>query len=308
MRFSILIPIYNRLEITKRGLSLLYDALDHYRLNGNNRHEFDVVVIDDGSTDGSSAWIAGHYKEIHLLAGDGNLWWSGATNKGAVFSIEKLNADYLLLWNDDIAPDKDYFLKVEEVFDQYVPADTVIGSRILSKLTGKTWSIGGFFNRRWGRYGMYNEVDDPTSLFFECDWLPGMGTFVPTSIIRSSNLYWDDRRFPQYHGDSDFTLRCKENGYAVQTCLSLIIYNESDNAVKPGKDNWKTLWTGLVSMRSNYNFRKRLIFYRLHGTPPTFYWGLGSTYFFYIGSWFKRYLRRLTTSLIPGTKELTRTV
>lgn len=298
IRFSILIAIHNRLEITKRGLKVLYTALDHYQKEGKGKCTFEVVVIDDGSTDGSSEWISQNYPAVHLLKGDGNLWWSGATNKGAEYSIDQLGVDYVLLWNDDIVPDVNYFITVENVYTSQDLSRMVIGSRIILKRTNKTWSVGGFFNRTSGRYGMY---DDPgqTAGFFECDWQPGMGTFVPASVLRS-NIYWDAQNFPQYHGDSDYTLRCKKNGYKVATCLALVIYNESDNRPK-GKSTWKTLWNSLVSVRSNYNIRQRLNFYSRHGLIPLSFYGLGRTYFFHIGSFVKHtYFKRPTA--IPAIK------
>src|SRR5882757_9090479 len=116
IRFSILIPIYNRLKITQQGLSSLYKALDRYAVTGQGKCQFDIVVIDDGSTDGSSQRISEHYPAVHLLQGTGDLWWSGAINLGARYTVEQLNSDYLLLWNDDIFPAENYFTEVENVF------------------------------------------------------------------------------------------------------------------------------------------------------------------------------------------------
>ena len=289
LKFSILIPIYNRLNITRQGLGSLYEALDRYDASSRGDCRFDVVVIDDGSTDGSSAWIAANYPSVHLLQGTGELWWSGAINMGARYAIDQLGSDYLLLWNDDITPADDYFLEIEKMFRHHTLGDTIIGSRILVKeKKDRVWSIGGYFNRTWGRYGLYTDPGGEHNGFFECDWQPGMGTLVPASVLRDHNLFWDDKIFPQYHGDSDFTLRCKRTGIPVKTCLDLVIYNSSETSGLGRISDLHKFWLSLTSMRSNYNIQKRLVFYRRHGLMPLFYWGLGCTYFFYVGSFFKR--------------------
>jgi GT2 family glycosyltransferase len=289
--FSILIPIYNRLQVTREGLKALRRSLDQYAISGSAACRFEIVVIDDGSTDGSSTWIAANYPEIHIVQGTGNLWWSGAINRGSRYAIDHLNSDYLLLWNDDINPAADYFLQVEKIFLAHSFGDTIIGSKIVSKgAVDRIWSVGGYFNRVSGKYGMFVDPGTEPKEFFECDWLPGMGTFVPTSILKANGLDWDERRFPQYHGDSDFTLRCKDKGYKIKTCLSLVIYNSSETSGLGQINTLKDFWRSLSSIRSNNNINKRLIFYRQHGLPPFCYVGLVKTYVMTAGSFCKRKL------------------
>lgn len=288
IHFSILIPVHNRLRVTQQGLRSLYNALGHYQRSGRAACHFEVLVIDDGSTDGTSAWIAENYPSIHLIPGDGDLWWSGAINRGARYAIRELHSNYLLLWNDDITPADNYFLEVERVFLDTPPANAIIGSRIvIREKNDQIWSVGGYFNKKWGRYGMYYDPGADKE-FFECDWLPGMGTFVPTSILENNDLSWDEKKFPQYHGDSDFTLRCKAKGIAIRTCLSFLIYNNPQTSGLGQITDLRGLWQSLVSMRSNFNIPKRLVFYRRHGIFPLYYWGLAVTYVLYIGSFFKR--------------------
>ena len=52
MNVSIVIPPYNRLPILEKGLF----ALENQKLN-TNISNYEVIVVDDGSTDGTSSWI-----------------------------------------------------------------------------------------------------------------------------------------------------------------------------------------------------------------------------------------------------------
>ena len=285
---SILIPIHNRLAVTKQGLSYIKEALDLYYLGRNTLCDFQVVVIDDGSTDGSSEWIKENHPEIHILKGDGNLWWSGAVNMGAKYSINELHAGYLLLWNDDVIPGENYFAHLEKWMTDNRMDNTIVGSKIVVHNNSHTiWSVGGFFNPFSGKAGMYNQEVAANGNFLKCDWQPGMGTLIPTSIITKFNLWWDEKKFPQYHGDSDFVLRCKRKGVKVVTDLNLILYNRTELTGITKKKSIKDLYNGLTSVRSNYNFHKYFLFYTQHGVIPFVYYGMFKKYFFYIGGYIK---------------------
>jgi len=52
MNVSIVIPTYNRLPILEKCLV----ALENQKLN-KNINNYEVIVVDDGSTDGTSLWI-----------------------------------------------------------------------------------------------------------------------------------------------------------------------------------------------------------------------------------------------------------
>ena len=52
MLISVVIPTYNRLPILKKCL----DALENQILNVEI-HNFEIVIVDDGSTDGTVDWL-----------------------------------------------------------------------------------------------------------------------------------------------------------------------------------------------------------------------------------------------------------
>ena len=53
MNVSIVIPTYNRLPILEKCLG----ALENQKLN-TNISNYEVIVVDDGSTDGTTSWLS----------------------------------------------------------------------------------------------------------------------------------------------------------------------------------------------------------------------------------------------------------
>lgn len=258
---SILIPIYNRLEITKEGLEFLYKSLEYYEKSEKNSLVFKIIVIDDGSTDGSSDWISNNYKDIHLLKGDGNLWWSGSINMGARYAIETFNSDYLFLLNDDAIIKEDYFVNLE--FELISKGNCIIGSNIFDINTKKSWSSLMAFNRFTGvsRF-ISNEEKKPIK------WVTGMGVLIPVQVINTIG-YWDQKNFPQYFGDSDFGIRASKTGYKVICCENLVLYNKTEYSSYKGTDIrsfFKSL--SYKNKGSRYNLLIRLKFYRKHCVTP----------------------------------------
>jgi GT2 family glycosyltransferase len=149
--------------------------------------------------------------------------------------------------------------------------------------------MGGYFNPRTGRYGMYGYFEEDSGQFsrmYEVDWLPGMGTIIPKSAVERIG-YWDNVRFPQYHGDSDFTYRAKINGFRLFVNPSLRIFNSVGNTGIEHEGSLKGLLHLLTDIRSKSNIEKNFRFYRLYAASPRAYLPLIWTYIEVLGGFFK---------------------
>ena len=105
----IIIPVFNRKHFTKACLiSLLNQAYSEYR----------ILVIDHGSTDGTSEMILNEFTNVTLINGEDSLWWAGATNLGVykVLELSASNDDLILTLNNDLVVDTDYLNQLLNVY------------------------------------------------------------------------------------------------------------------------------------------------------------------------------------------------
>lgn len=285
MKLAILIPVFNNLDFTMQCLERLEKGIQRAE---NKLIESTIIITDDGSTDGTGKWLAENKKDVVVLHGDGNLWWSGGINLAAHHAIDIIQTDYILWWNNDIEPDEDYFKNLF-IRIQNNPDKNVIGSKIYMKGVNKIWGFGGYFNQKNGEKGMYGNWQDDSSEYQSprvVDWLPGMGSVFPQEVF-STIGFLDEKRFPQYHGDSDYTLRAKKAGYSITVYPDLVLFNDVTNSGLRHDNTFKVLRRSLTSIKSNYNIKKEWLFYKIHGESFRTYRGFFSKFNKYIGGFFK---------------------
>ena len=83
---SIIIPHWN-------GIDVLSECLDS--LKQTVYPNFEIIVVDNASTDGSGDWIKDHHPRIKLIKNDQNYGYSGGCNRG----IPKADGDLVVFLN-----------------------------------------------------------------------------------------------------------------------------------------------------------------------------------------------------------------
>jgi GT2 family glycosyltransferase len=251
-RIYALIPVFNGIQHTQTTVSALKPLMPP----GGK-----IVVIDDGSTDGTEEILNREHPEVTVLRGDGNLWWSGAINMGARFALEE-GADYVLFLNNDVILSDNFLEELLKGAQEFPEA--LISSKILSSdEPWKVWSSGGRVNWWSGKFWMLGcgQADDHRyNEPLEADWLPGMSVLVPVGVFRQ-NVWVDDKAFPQYAGDTDFSLRARKAGFNLIVWSSSVIYNKVRNSGVVSKlllgvepFSFRLLWECLTSIKSSVSF------------------------------------------------------
>ncbi len=264
---DIIIPVHNSLSYTKKCLAGLEDLTAKA---SSDAWRFEVVLVDDGSDDGTAEWVRAHHPAVHLCFGDGNLWWSGGINLGMQYALNELQTDYILWWNNDIHPANDYFDQLTNLL-QRGELSTVYGSKIYkSEPPGVIWSFGGFFHHRWGysfSYGKDLPDGDQFSKPLEADWLPGMGSVFSREIIETVGEV-NAANFPQYHADVDYTCRVRKTGHKLIVEPKLRIWNDTGHTGQSHELRFGRLLPALYDIQSPDHFRKEWLLYRKHAPTP----------------------------------------
>jgi GT2 family glycosyltransferase len=203
---EVIIPVHNRRAVTLRCLELL---------EKQSNVQFQVTVVDDGSSDGTSEAIRERFPKVDVLHGDGSLWWAGATNVGIRHALDRQRvAPYILMLNDDVEIDPDYLSSMER--HAHAHPTSLIGSlAVYGDDPGRAFWCGQAASYRQCRYGYVRR--EHLKGCVSADALPGRGMLVPTEAFRRVGLF-DEKSFPQYAADFDFSLRARNAGYELLCC------------------------------------------------------------------------------------------
>jgi GT2 family glycosyltransferase len=194
----IIIPVYNRKAITLKCL----ETLSH---NGD-LHRYHIVVVDDSSTDGTSAAINTLYPDVTVLTGDGNLWWTGAIAMGMKYARER-GAEYFFWLNDDCLPAPDTLPGLVD-FMQSHPNILVAPTAYASEFSPQNRQSNGAYGR--GKPQVYD--DGVLSVDSMSGWCVG----IPSAVCDRIGVP-DAKKFPHYAGDDIYVLQAIRSGF--QACI-----------------------------------------------------------------------------------------
>lgn len=260
----IVVPVHNRKALTQRFLECL--AAQTFR-------DFAVIVVDDGSTDGTSEVIRDKFPEVILIRGDGNLWWTGAVNLGIRRALLDASADdAVVIINDDLEVDPAYLNRLHRVWQS--SPDTLIGSVVVDINDPDHILYGGQKIGRWiAKFTDLNRgkrlSDFSSDYRVEVSTLHGMGTLIPVSVFRDTGLY-DDKHFQQC-GDYELPCRASNLGYSLVTTYDAVVKTHKDAS---DRINVRTLYSikdlkhYFFGVKSNFRLKYRLFLARAIATNP----------------------------------------
>ena len=96
----IVLPVHNRIDETK----LFIQALKRQTYK-----DFHLILVDDGSSDGTADYISNEMSNLTILKGNGKLWWAGSLEKGRKHLLnlkEMTDGNIIMIINNDTTFDE----------------------------------------------------------------------------------------------------------------------------------------------------------------------------------------------------------
>ena len=238
----VVMPVHNRVGFTRACLG----ALGRQTVNG-----FRIVVVDDGSSDGTAEMILREFSAVRLLRGDGTLWWTGATNLGVAEALGG-GATHILTLNNDTVPAEDF---VECLLRSAgVAPGALIGAYAVDAATGAPVYAGETI--RWATASYQSHLGGERRRV-EVTHFPGRGLLIPVEVFGQIG-YFDGEHFPQTAADYDFTHRARRAGYRIycEGSAVLRVYPEASGDSKYRREKgWGNYYRHLFDVKGGGNLR-----------------------------------------------------
>ncbi len=206
MKFSVIIPTFNRAEMVCRCVQSIIDAGDD---------DVEVIVVDDCSPDDTGEKIKATFGDrVRYTRNDKNSFQAVSRNNGAKLAT----GDYLFFLDDDNVVDKNIFHEIEKAFEEN-PKLGLVAPMAIHMRPGKSnviWSLGSDFNR-WTSQPRDNHPNLPieelpeTPKAYHTSYYPN-GFVVPRKVFDEVGGF--DERYVQIFEESDFGWKVGEAGFA----------------------------------------------------------------------------------------------
>ncbi|MDO8529431.1 MAG: glycosyltransferase family 2 protein [bacterium] len=210
----------------------------------SNYPNFEVVVVDNNSTDGSLELVKNLFSKFHFIKNEKNLGFAAGNNVGIRFALEKLT-DYVFLLNNDAVLEKDTLSKLIE---QSRKETAAITSPVIYNKEGKIWFAGGKI--KWFSMKAVHSSERPKEKSaYQTEYISGCAMLIKKEVFKKIGLLDED--FFLYYEDADFCVRAGKNGFKCAVILTAkITHFEKSESDLSNKIYWLVI-SGLIFFDKN---------------------------------------------------------
>ncbi len=263
MDISIVIVNYNTKALTQNCIQSIFKYVRHV--------EFEVIVVDNNSSDGSQELLKKAFPQITLIENHKNLGFGKANNQAMLIA----QGEFLLLLNSDTCLTEEGIDDIYE-FAKNTPDAVIIGGKIYFGDNSLQYSCRRFDNlfseilmhsiciiKNIDPFSYRNKMMDfDHKSTREVDWVSGAYMLIRKNVLQDNYIF--DPKIFMYHEDKDFCRKIKQQGGNVYYFPGSPIYHYHGQS---GKDNRSrgnvACFLGSVIYVENHYNKYVAIFYKI---------------------------------------------
>ena len=187
-----------------------------------------VVVADNGSTDGSQAWMEERFPQVRLLEFDRNYGFTGGYNR----AFQEIEADYYVLLNSDVETPKGWIDPLFEFLEEH-PEAGICQPKICAEADHSRFEYAGAAGGFIDRYGYpfcrgrilsniekdEGQYDEPMEVF----WASGACMMIRAALYH--HLGGLDESFFAHMEEIDLCWRARLLEYQVWCIPASVVYH-----------------------------------------------------------------------------------
>jgi len=261
---------------------------------------YDIIVADNGSTDGSLALIKAQFPNLIYIDNKENLGFAEGNNRALTYSIEH-GYTYSLVMNTDTEIDEDIITGLSTHLELHPEAGAVQPAIYWMHNKTSIWNGRGGFNNILGLPYSDKSIAQPSATFKTAEWLTGCCLMIRNSALTKSGLF--NKQFFLYYEDVDLSFRLRGVGYELHYLPSCKMYHEAGVSAKVDVKKKEGMLSPIIHY---YTSRNRIWILRRYGKPIYYPIYFITSAFYYSALWIYFKLRgrnEKASFLIKGLKE-----
>jgi len=207
----ILLPVHNRKQLTEKFVScLLNQTCQNYHL----------ILVDDGSTDGTAQLVRRKINSLTILTGSGNWWWAGSLQRGYRWLHESdiQDDDVILIINDDVIFESEFLKTALDEIRKH--PDSLLLSQERNRETGHAEQTGVFVDFKRLRFELASSPE-------KINCLSTRGLFIKWRVVKEVGGFYP-RMLPHYLSDYEYSIRAARKGYRLLTNTAVVIESNTE--------------------------------------------------------------------------------
>ena len=270
-KVTVIIPNYN-------GMKFMKTCMD--ALMSQSMTDFDIILVDNASTDGSVEFVENEYKDVIIKRLDQNYGFCHAVN----VAIGMTKTEYLILLNNDTKVEYDFVKELYETIDRYKDTFAVASKMLQMNTPDKIDAAGDLYCALgWafslGKDANKSKYNKESVVFSAC-----AGAAIYRKSVFDQIGYFDELHF-SYLEDIDVCYRARIMGYKNRYTPKAVVYHAGSGTTGSRHNSFKVR---LAARNSWYVIYKNMPWLQIIINLPLFLVGFGIKALYFIFKGFGR--------------------